>query len=106
MKAAHARPRRASARRSAHVTTVLPLPLEGAATMKRGMDVLTGAAFPTCGAAVSKRDHLNGWVPLDREVLPDRRLSKRADFGKLLGIRARTTRADEEHGVLRLHKMV
>lgn len=58
-------PRRASARRSAHVTTVLPLPLEGAATMKRGMVVLTGAAFPTC-----------------------------------------TTRADEEHGVLRLHKMV
>ena len=39
-------PRRASARRSAHVTTVLPLPLEGAATMKRGMDVLTGHRLP------------------------------------------------------------
>ena len=34
------------ARRSAHVTTVLPLPLEGAATMKRGMDVLTGHRLP------------------------------------------------------------
>ena len=31
---------------SAHVTTVLPLPLEGAVTMKRGMDVLTGRRLP------------------------------------------------------------
>ena len=39
-------PNGASARRSAHVTTVLPLPLEGAATMKCGMDVLTGRRLP------------------------------------------------------------
>ena len=32
--------------RGAHVTTVLPLPLEGAATMKRVMDVLTGHRLP------------------------------------------------------------
>lgn len=38
--------RGARARRSAHVTTVLPLPLEGAATMKRGMVVLTGRRLP------------------------------------------------------------
>ena len=40
------RGRGARARGSAHVTTVLPLPLEGAAIMKRGMDVLTGRRLP------------------------------------------------------------